>query len=494
MKISCIDRQLQEVLNSKYYKIPRFQRPYSWDRENVEDFWNDAVVEREGDYFIGSMVVFNMSDDTYGVVDGQQRLTTITMLSCVLRDTFMKECLEDLAKGVHSLIERTDLSNKSKYVLQTETSYPYLQEYIQKFSEPEIDYEAKEEEITLSKAYSQLQTMVKKMIESVRNDTTLKPEQVPETIKRKLSEIRDRILQLKLIFVDLEKEDDAYIIFETLNTRGKDLRVSDLVKNHLTKLLPTNNQAVDITKDKWNRAREIIENSQIDLDMDNFLHHYWLSKNDFTTQKKLFKLLKKRIKKVNAKEFLDEILESAKLYRGLQETSYRDWNKQESDLRNSFEAISLFRVKQPIPMLLSVMTEYERGNLKRKHVMDIICAIEHFHFIFTAVTSQRSSGGISLMYAYHARNLLAATTIDEKLNEIKELKQKLRDKLPSRSEFVANMYEVWFSKKFTKQRKLVHYILSKVDSHYNSDSGVKANYTEMTIEHILPQSKIENGY
>ena len=104
MKISCIDKELQEVLNTKYYKIHRFQRPYCWDTENIEDFWTDTIVETEKDYFIGSMVVFKLNDDTFGVVDGQQRLTTITMLLCVVRDILNEKGHTDLARGIHNFV------------------------------------------------------------------------------------------------------------------------------------------------------------------------------------------------------------------------------------------------------------------------------------------------------------------------------------------------------------------------------------------------------
>jgi uncharacterized protein with ParB-like and HNH nuclease domain len=53
MKINCLDKQVGQLLGEAYYKIPRFQRPYSWDHANIEEFWNDAVVESESDYFIG---------------------------------------------------------------------------------------------------------------------------------------------------------------------------------------------------------------------------------------------------------------------------------------------------------------------------------------------------------------------------------------------------------------------------------------------------------
>src|SRR5262245_13119160 len=79
MKINCIDNEIKQILEGGFYRIPRFQRPYLWEKEQVEDFWNDTIAGTEQDYFIGSMVVFK-TGDVYGVVDGQQRLTTISMI------------------------------------------------------------------------------------------------------------------------------------------------------------------------------------------------------------------------------------------------------------------------------------------------------------------------------------------------------------------------------------------------------------------------------
>ncbi len=68
MKITCLDKQVAQFLKESFYRIPRFQRPYSWDRANVEDFWNDAVVENDAEYFIGSFVVYD-DKTAMGVVD-----------------------------------------------------------------------------------------------------------------------------------------------------------------------------------------------------------------------------------------------------------------------------------------------------------------------------------------------------------------------------------------------------------------------------------------
>jgi uncharacterized protein with ParB-like and HNH nuclease domain len=58
MKIESTDQEVRTMLSSGYYRIPRFQRPYSWDRENIQDFWEDVIQENPQDYFIGSMVVY----------------------------------------------------------------------------------------------------------------------------------------------------------------------------------------------------------------------------------------------------------------------------------------------------------------------------------------------------------------------------------------------------------------------------------------------------
>ena len=84
-------KNIKALLTSNYYNIPRFQRPYSWDRENVSEFWNDAIADSDGDYFIGSMVVFKSNGDLYGGVDGQQRLTTIMMILCALRNALARK-------------------------------------------------------------------------------------------------------------------------------------------------------------------------------------------------------------------------------------------------------------------------------------------------------------------------------------------------------------------------------------------------------------------
>lgn len=485
MKINSIDKNIKNVLSASYYRIPRFQRPYSWTQENISDFWIDIIVDSESDYFIGSIVVFDAGNDTFGIVDGQQRLSTITMVLCALRNTLEAEGFQGLAKAVHQLIERPDINNKPRFVLSTESSFPYFQEYIQKYGEPEVQVQAGEEEKDIENTFNQIKQYIDDTVKSIKNDPTLNEDGKNKRIQEKLISIRDKLLNLKIIFIELDNEDNAYTIFETLNTRGKDLNVADLVKALITRLLPAKNPNVDTAKIRWEQVLNTIEGSSADIDVVGFLHHYWLSKYDYTTVKKLFKEIKKRIKKNDAQSFLDELVRDSKTYREIHETSYANWKIEQQRIRDALDAFTLFRIRQQVPIVLSVMRDYKAGELKKKEVERILTCIENFHFIFTAITSQRSSGGISQMYALSARALVHETTRDKNLEVLKDLEGKLIKRVPIYQEFEANFGEIKYSDDYTKQKKLVQYILRRVHEYYNA--GIAADYDKMTIEHISPQ-------
>lgn len=492
MKINSIDKDVKSILGYNYYFIPRFQRPYSWAGERISDYWSDTIAESEGDYFIGSMVVYKNGDDLHGIVDGQQRLTTITMMLCAIRNAMKDEGFDDLANGVHRFIERPNIDNKQVYVLSTETSHPYFQEHIQKLGPATVEVQPKTEEKNLETAFQQIRSFVRESVLAIKNDPTIAGDMKVEKVKNRLIDIRDRTLSPKLIFVELEDEDDAYIIFETLNSRGENLEVSDLIKNHLTKLLKPTNVGVDTAKIQWERIVSTIEGSSVDLSVDTFLHHYWLSQKDYVTLKKLFRKVKKEVKKSNAQHFLNQLEKDAVTYREINETSVKIWKKEDISIKESLEALILFKVKQEIPMVLSVMRDYKKGIIKKKETANILNAIENFHFIFTAVTSQRSSGGISQMYASAARNFATATASDRKSAVIKDLCSKIKQKMPTYQEFEANFENIFYTNKITKQKGLVKYILSKFHAHYAKDRVT--DYSQMTIEHILPQSKAgQNG-
>lgn len=491
MKIESLDQEIRTTLSSGYYRIPRFQRPYSWTRENIQEFWNDVVRDNPVDYFIGSMVVFKDGSQRFGVVDGQQRLTTIMILLAAIRNALAEKKHNDLAQGIQGLIERKNIDNKPEYVLSTETSYPFFQDRILKFGGPDVPVSPMREEENLQIAFDQLTSLVTGDIDSIKSDTSITKKELPQRIKEKLIQVRDSLLNLKVIFVKLDDEDDAYIIFETLNTRGKDLSLTDLVKNHVTKHLKPSTASVDQTKIKWEKMLETIEGSSVDLSTDNFIHHFWLSRFDYLPQKKLFKVLKRQITKTEAKKFLDSLVSDSSIYRSIHEINFGKWTKQEKQISDSLKALQLFRVQQQTPCVLSLVRAYKGKKFKKKHLEDALLAIEKFHFLFTAVTSQRSSGGISAMYASLARRMFESQDMIEALQVITELKNKLRDRIPSLGEVKALFPEIVFTDNITKEKGLVKYILTRFGR--DLSSGITVDYEYMTIEHLASQSHIGTG-
>jgi uncharacterized protein with ParB-like and HNH nuclease domain len=258
MKIESEDIDVRNLLSGRYFHIPRFQRPFSWETEHIAQFWNDLTDNQEDEYFIGSMVLYKKGRQDFGVVDGQQRLTTITILLCAIRDLFLKIGDENLARGLHNLVENKNIDNEDTYVLKTETSFPFFQDEIQSIAEPELHVNPGPEEENLAKAYDQIVRLLKNIVTSVDDDSSIPESKKKEEKVFKLKKIRDTLLNLKTIKITLENEDDAYLIFETLNTRGKDLALSDLVKNHFSKLIKKKGD-VDVAKEKWMKVMDIFK-------------------------------------------------------------------------------------------------------------------------------------------------------------------------------------------------------------------------------------------
>ena len=138
-------------------------------------------------------------------------------------------------------------------------------------------------------------------------------------------------------------------------------------------------------------------------------------------------------------------------------------------------------------MVLSVMRHYEDAALKTKHVRSILSAIENFHFGFTAIVSQRSSGGISFMYALAARDLYKAKNLEAKVKCLQDFqKNKLAAKLPQYAEFEPGFMELRYSSQMTKQKNLIRYILTKI--YQLNSTGLPLDSEQATIEHLAPEN------
>ncbi|GMO75893.1 DUF262 domain-containing protein [Bradyrhizobium ottawaense] len=483
MNIKPAESNIRVMFQSAFYKIPRFQRPYSWDSGNIEEFWTDVLDGPSTGYFIGSMVFYKKGTETF-VVDGQQRLTTLTIFLAALRDTLKDIGADSLAKGIQNVIQRKDINdNVDRYVLLTETSYPYFQDQIQNYDEPELDDEPSPEETGMLDAYNFAKG---KFADAVANIKAKSSSARQKATQKKLQELRDKLLSLQVITISLDTEEEAYIIFETLNTRGKDLAVEDLLKNHLTRLLPQKSAEVDATRKRWaNVVREIAE-SNANLEMSNYVHHFWLSREDYTPKNTLFKRIKTKVKAANAKQFLLDFEEGVLVYRQIFEPDAFTWSNEMKPVARSLKALLTFRVKQPAPLVFSLLRAHYGSEITLKQLKAALHAIEAFHFQHTAIASLSSSGGISMMYAAAARELFTEANEQKRAKHLQVFRQKLCERIPDPKTFAAQFQELQVSASDTKHRPLIRYILEKIDEHLRGDKVV--DYDKMTIEHLAPQN------
>ena len=307
----------------------------------------------------------------------------------------------------------------------TESSFPYFQNNILNKKILGIEISPKSEEKSLETGFKLITSFISNAVESVKKDSMVGVAQKKEIIEKKLSDIRDKILRLKIIFIELDNEDDAYLIFETLNTRGKELSPSDLVKNLLTRLIRSPNPSIDQVKLAWQKIVETVEGAPGEVNIDNFLQHYWLSKYEYTSTQKLYSMMKKTIVKSNAEDILNDLSANSKTYRTLFEPAYRKWKNDEYNIKNCLTAFSLFKVRQQMPLVLSIIQSYEKGISTKKQTIGILSSIESFIFKYTAVVTTQSTGGLSMMYSSFAKSISQANNSDAVNKVMGEIKKRL---------------------------------------------------------------------
>lgn len=488
MQLKAVPQNLGTILSvNKKYVVPRFQREYSWTDEQVQDFWDDIVgcIKKVGqnivphEYFIGPIVLIaDDSSNDIQVVDGQQRLITITILLRALCEAFAAEGKKNEADGIYSnYIEGRDVKNSPYFKLDTESPKPFLQKGIQYKEQAKIAPKT-DEERALSGAWRffSARMAAKVIIPDVRVTNKI----------RALEAIRDQVIQyLKFVYISVPDEEDAYTIFETLNARGLDLSSVDLVKNSLLRDIRTTHPSDD-AKEEWSSIKKKITEASSDLE--TFFRHYWNSKYAHTSEGRIYKGFKRASREGQlgtAKDFLTDLSKEADVYAYIAKPRNQPVNKlplASKELFSSLDAFNIFNVTQVRPLLLSLFST-DKLSLKQKILT--IRAIENFHFIYTAVCSLRASG-MDSKYGATARSLRGVMTKADAKVEINSLIGELQLKLPKFEVFSSSFEKLRFTNGFERQKRLIQYFFIRYESFLHGSDELKIS--DMSLEHISSQS------
>jgi hypothetical protein len=183
-------------------------------------------------------------------------------------------------------------------------------------------------------------------------------------------------------------------------------------------------------------------------------------------------------------------LSDAECWRSIFDTEY-GWSRSEKEVAKSLEALRIFKVVQPTPGILSLIRAYRDGLIKYRPLRMALANIEKFHFAFNAITSSRSSGGISGMYSSFGRQIFDASDPNAVGQAVSELAQKQRDRYPGPSEFDVGFEQVIFTRTHSSQKALVQYILKAVARH--EAQPFIGGTDDLTIEHLVSQADKKKG-
>ena len=487
MKFSAFPRSIKTILEAeRKYIIPRYQREYSWEKEQLEEFWEDInkqikFNDREyiiSEYFIGSLVL--VGDDELGVefyvVDGQQRLTTITIFLSVLTQIGKELGDEAFANSCYRYIEGKDSEFKSFFKLINETPKPFFQNTIQYF-EREENNPSSEEEKKLLNTYNYFYKKIYSKKEASEEDFLLF-----------LKAIRDQLIGCSVIFITVDNEDAAQTIFETLNAKGKDLETLDLIKNKVFEVLNKDHPS-DFAKDKWKNIKNNINSRAENIQLSVFFRHFWIAKYSFATENKIYKLFQEKIEKTEPsyKSFILDLEKFSSSYIKVTSPLQEDWQLQEEKvIFKSLQAIKDFRVIQPRPLITIIIELYKDKKIKLRHVIKIISQLEAFHFIFSAITSSRASGMESL-YSKYSRKI-SEVGDNNIINVLNELSNQLKNKIESDisyATFEDKFLNLKFSNSFTKDKKIIQYIFRLKEKMMRQTDELTID--SITLEHICSQ-------
>lgn len=502
------EKNIRSLLKSScQFVIPRFQREYSWDKKNYQEFFEDmmnnlVVIEgniKDDQYFLGTMLfVGNFTekpDKPIEVIDGQQRLTTITILFSVLSDRFRELGEDTLSKQLFNYIMTTDDDGNEVRVLQSKSSYPYFVYYIQDREKTIDAFPNTEEENCIKETYEYFfqqtsENALKKLLKKRMGDDIVQSFSYIEILKA----LRDQVLGCTFISIAAADKDQANKIFAILNAKGKRLAYIDLIKNKIFEELK---DGVDATfaDESWNEIKKLLNSETETVGMATFFRHYWISKYKRCNASVLYDDFNRTItkNKEKYKAFLRDLVNNAKIYVKIINPSREDYNNRKEYLwlvQSLSTMNKTFNVVQTRIALLALYDVKERNLISTEQFKKAIITMENFHFAFTAICSMRTNN----LEAIYSRFAIALRKCTNKQETSKVIEEKLivpLEKLyPKYNLFKAGFGELIYSKKDLPINIKTKYVVYKLNCFFSQKEIFE---DDGSIEHIVPETTGENA-
>lgn len=454
---------IYEILNgNKQFLIPVYQRYYSWDIEQCTRLWNDIVeMQKKGKvgHFVGSIV--NIAEQAmptgvqkYMIIDGQQRMTTLSLLLLALRDYAIKNPDDTTinARRIDNMLLKNEYeSGDERYkLLLTETDRDILMRLVEEKPIPDD---------TRSRLLDNYKFFAGKIA-----DKELQPAEVYESIGK-----------LQIVNITLDRTvDDAQAIFESLNSTGKELSESDLIRNYVLMGLEPTEQTY-VYEHLWRPMELLFVYETQDSVMDRFFRDYLtmkitrIPKQDRVYEE--FKLYHLNCEFGTIRELCQDLLTYAKYY-----TDMVFKRSSNPALKSLYEDINDLRMEVSYPFLLKVHNDYAEGIISEDDLKLIIRLC--ISYVFRRSICDIPTNSLNKTFAT-LRNEIRQ---DDYVNSIKAFFVMRDDykEFPNDDKFTA----AFVSRDIYTMRSR-NFILSHLENYGNKAPIIIENYT---IEHIMPQN------
>lgn len=480
------EREVRDILGRKetQYIIPRNQREYVWEEKQWKELWVDIVdcIEfKDGEYtnknyFIGSCVLIKEKRLHRSIVDGQQRLTTITIILSALYDVLEKLNQNQYLDGIYSYIYKKSEDGDEYFILKNDDIEPFYSESILNKSEnKEYVQPSSAQEKRIAKCYKYFLDLFLSIVDKMS---------VEEGVKYLIA-FRNQLLSLKIIEISVNDEIDAYTIFEILNAKGKQLELGDRMKNWILKKLPKTFPS-DSAKEKWNRLRFHLESvSKSDNIFVSFVNHYWISKYEkLKDDDEIYHYFKINITQEKMIDFLSDLEKNAEYYSEIVVNNRTEILTELNFILNSFW---VFRTVQVRPIILSLFHNYKTGIITENELICHLRKLENFHFVFSAICSSAANKIEKIYYDYAPK--IRYNYSKSLMNDFFE---ELEQKKPDYEQFKRNFANKCYSTKnstYKVNRMLINYMLQRIE--YYKQGNREFYINDFSIEHILPDDGTE---
>lgn len=465
--------------NGLIYRVPMFQRDYSWTEQEWDDLWQDiiAMLEPNGEqgHYMGYLVLQSNDERNYDIIDGQQRMTTLSLIVlAVLKNLYRlvelkvdaddnQRRIDELRKTYIGYLDPVTLISKSKLSLNRHNDQFYQTYLVPLERPPKRNLKASEH--LLRKGFEWIESRVRDRFGEARSGADL---------ARFVDAVADRLF---FTVISVADELNAFKVFETLNARGVRLSSTDLLKNFLFSVVHGaggHEHEIRTLEDRW----EAIIGKLGSESVPDFLRVFWNSQNPLTRHADLFKTIRASIKsKAEVFSLLRDMDRDADIYAALGDANDTIWN---TDQRKHISELVMFNIKQPYALLLAARRALDDTDFTR--VLKA-CAIISFRY--------NVIGNLATNEQERIYNSVAEKIAKKQLTSAFDIIRALRPVYPTDEQFRGAFSEKQIRTTSSRNRQVMRYILFEIERHFANQAFDYAS-DKYTIEHILPEHPNEN--